>query len=397
MGSSTAGRVGRTDRGLWATTAAVVVVIVAVLLTLGDGLRPTTGPATSARPSERPVIRTPTPGPTIAPLPTSGREIAIATREIRAPLVNRIGASGVWTGSEVIVWGGWTEGEFGLQPPRANGAAYSPETDRWRRIARAPIPGRARHVATWTGEEMLVWGGYPQFGLPRAVGAAYDAAADRWRMIQAAPIGWSSESLGAWTGREWVIARRTRADRIQLAAYDPDRDRWRRLPTPGVELSSEAHLVWCGETLLVGSSMEGLFRLKGDTWTATASPPDGMPATGTPICAAGRLFIPLGSAPGTILGEWDATADTWRRLPAPPSGRSADVRWWNEDGSVVLGADAAFDLGAETWWTVAPPIEDSRSDAARVWTGTELVVWGGWYGHVTSEPFETGLVLTPNW
>src|SRR5438552_5208528 len=58
----------------------------------------------------------------------------------------------VWTGSEMIIWGG-----SGL---RDDGARYNPSPDTWTPVSDngAPLP-RSNHVAVWTGSEMLVWGG----------------------------------------------------------------------------------------------------------------------------------------------------------------------------------------------------------------------------------------------
>src|SRR6202030_377319 len=64
----------------------------------------------------------------------------------------------VWTGSEMIVWGGsdFTPGGF-----LDSGARYRPATDRWLPAAPAGASsGRNSHVAVWTGSEMIVWGGF---------------------------------------------------------------------------------------------------------------------------------------------------------------------------------------------------------------------------------------------
>ena len=62
----------------------------------------------------------------------------------------------IWTGSEMIVWGGevYTHLSF------ASGGRYNPSTDTWTTTSaiNAP-PARAYHTAIWTGTEMIVWGG----------------------------------------------------------------------------------------------------------------------------------------------------------------------------------------------------------------------------------------------
>ena len=61
----------------------------------------------------------------------------------------------VWTGSEMIVWGG------GYQAPLLNtGGRYNPSTDSWTATSTTNAPtGRYGHTAVWTGSEMIVWGG----------------------------------------------------------------------------------------------------------------------------------------------------------------------------------------------------------------------------------------------
>ena len=69
----------------------------------------------------------------------------------------------VWTGSEMIVWGG-------AGPPTGalnSGGRYSPASDTWRPTSQGSgVPDRrTRHTAVWTGNEMIVWGGYVNNGL----------------------------------------------------------------------------------------------------------------------------------------------------------------------------------------------------------------------------------------
>jgi hypothetical protein len=66
----------------------------------------------------------------------------------------------VWTGEEMIVWGGT------VAPAAFNtGGRYNPLSDSWTPTstgANVP-PARGSHSAVWTGTEMVVWGGYPHF------------------------------------------------------------------------------------------------------------------------------------------------------------------------------------------------------------------------------------------
>ena len=56
----------------------------------------------------------------------------------------------------MIVWGGF-DGTF----PVNTGGRYDPETNGWRPTSTANAPGRRYSpTAVWTGTEMIVWGGF---------------------------------------------------------------------------------------------------------------------------------------------------------------------------------------------------------------------------------------------
>jgi hypothetical protein len=64
----------------------------------------------------------------------------------------------VWTGSEMIIWGGGTvnDPQFFLN----TGGRYNPSTDSWIATSTANAPfGRYLHTAVWTGSEMIIWVG----------------------------------------------------------------------------------------------------------------------------------------------------------------------------------------------------------------------------------------------
>jgi hypothetical protein len=57
----------------------------------------------------------------------------------------------------MIVWGGLTGGGT-----TNTGKRYNPATDSWTNMTTTGVPGaRLLHTAVWTGTEMIVWGGYP--------------------------------------------------------------------------------------------------------------------------------------------------------------------------------------------------------------------------------------------
>ena len=74
-------------------------------------------------------------------------------------------ASGVWTGGELIVWGGQVgTGNFGIPLVARDGGRYRPGVGwvGWTSTQFGTVtPNWLAHAAAWTGVEMVVWGGYP--------------------------------------------------------------------------------------------------------------------------------------------------------------------------------------------------------------------------------------------
>ncbi len=82
----------------------------------------------------------------------------------------------------MIIWGG--DDDSG--PYLNTGGRYDPGTDSWIATSTANTPaGRDLHTAVWTGNEMIVWGGSYQFGLLNT-GGRYDPGTDSWTATSAA-------------------------------------------------------------------------------------------------------------------------------------------------------------------------------------------------------------------
>src|SRR5258708_6908322 len=70
----------------------------------------------------------------------------------------RADASAVWIGSKMILWGGRTDAGTAVVN---TGMAYDPATNLWSPISTTGAPiARYGHGAVWTGTKMIVWGGY---------------------------------------------------------------------------------------------------------------------------------------------------------------------------------------------------------------------------------------------
>src|SRR5438874_10222407 len=80
-----------------------------------------------------------------------------------------------WTGSEMIVWGGG--GNISLFN---TGGRYNPSTDTWTATSTTNAPdARFGHTAVWTGSEMIVWGGF-NGSSSLNTGGRYNPSTDTW-------------------------------------------------------------------------------------------------------------------------------------------------------------------------------------------------------------------------
>lgn len=123
-------------------------------------------------------------------------------------LANRRGATALWTGSEVLIWGGQEplgDGTYGRRPQKGDGARYDPKTDQW-----APIPAakvaRSEHGSAWTGSELIVVAGFDHHSWTEvSTVSAYKLSTNSWRELSATPSTIQGSTFAAWTGDK-VIA-----------------------------------------------------------------------------------------------------------------------------------------------------------------------------------------------
>jgi len=75
----------------------------------------------------------------------------------------------------MIVWGGWN----GFL--QNNGKRYDPATDTWTAVQSFGVPfARAAHTAVWTGSEMIIWGGSVAGMGAHNSGGRYNPVTDTW-------------------------------------------------------------------------------------------------------------------------------------------------------------------------------------------------------------------------
>jgi len=332
------------------------------------------------------------------------------------PLTARDGHSVVWTGREVVVWGGNVGGDS--TDPYANpfangGAAYNPAQRSWKTIAVAPIGGRLWHSAVWTGEEILIWGGFGDDEVTDA--AAYDPATDSWRSVAASPIAprWWGHST-TWTGTEMIIwgRRPINSDEPTGVAYTPRTDTWRDLPEAPIASRDWHSAVWTGDELIIwggerstsnGESVEYMndgaaFNPISGTWRQLAPSPLAGRWQHTAVWT-GEVMIIWGGAASDGTGDaladgavYDPATDSWFPLPPGPLvARGGHTAFWTDQGMLIWGGEvrtsgsswaqfadgAIFDPTSASWTPIVPAsVTGTRDATPSVWTGDQLIYWG---------------------
>lgn len=366
-------------------TAATALVIAGLTLVVGV-VAAVSQPGTGPPPGELAVEPRPTAPPSIEA--TAWRPLRPGAWRIlpAAPLTPRVAHDIEWTGSRVLVWGGFDV----AGRPLADGGLFDPVDGTWQPLPAVEQRGSAAYAARF-GDDLIV---------VSATGAQrYVPSEDRWRVEAPLPPldGYALTDQVVPAGDGVVAVLRPTTDggrRPAVFALRPDDAEWRRLPDPPVQftngdvlLGDQAHALLFARPLADRPAGGVRIDLTGDDarWQPVAAPP------GIDEHALVRL---LGAQVGTrtVLvgiggpgdGGYAALRDgaQWRRLDPPPAPLSplADALWVG-DGLVLwnrlAATGAVLDPRAARWTRLPPaPIFDGSPRPA-AWTGSSIVAWGG--------------------
>jgi N-acetylneuraminic acid mutarotase len=331
----------------------------------------------------------------------------------------------VWTGSEMIVWGGTGSGGN-----LNTGGRYNPSTDSWAATSTTNAPFGAAAPAVWTGSEMIVWGGdrgsgfsdtgtrnNRQFvpstptGSPTpgpGTGGRYDPANDTWTATSTTNAPNTRGSATAvWTGSEMIVwggeggggKPPTRFD--TGGRYDPSTDSWTATNTTGAPAARASHsAVWTGSQMIVWGGVGvvnqvlntgGRYNPSTNSWTATNT-------TGAPAARASHSAVWTGSqmivwgGPGNSNtgGRYEPSIDSWTATSTigAPVGRIEHTAIWTGSEMIVWGGFNTTDFCVNTGgrydpssdsWTVTSTnnVPATRDSHTAIWTGSEMIVWGG--------------------
>ncbi len=269
-------------------------------------------------------LEAPTTGLAHDPATGEWRELAPAPELRSQPAV-------VWTGSEFLVWGGMVEQGVDGYVLSNTGFAYDPATDAWSAIPTAPLEPQTYTFHVWTGEELIVWGGSVVVGDiflgGSTTGAAYDPVAGEWRTLAESPLGSRNPGVSVWTGTEMIIGGngdQTDGD-ASWAAYNPATDSWRVLPDPPIRAGGVYSGTWTGDEVVFSKSLEGgasVYALDPGSgeWRQAADPRRSLSRTSSVWTGDYIVFWGETGRPGAPLTQvaYDPATDTWTPLSDSP-------------------------------------------------------------------------------
>jgi N-acetylneuraminic acid mutarotase len=314
----------------------------------------------------------------------------------------RVSHTAVWTGSEMIVWGGDDENSLEIN----TGGRYNPSTDSWTATSTTNAPeGRIYHTAVWTGSEMIVWGGLDQnFGYLNT-GGKYNPITDSWTATSSTNVpGARYFHTAVWTGSEMIVWGGS-GDTINFffntgGRYNPNTNSWTATSTANAPAPRNVHTaVWTGTQMIVWggqvpngpSNTGGRYNPSANSWTATstANAPERRwfstaVWTGSEMIIWGgerANLVPLNSG-----GRYNPSTNSWTATSTgnAPDARAGHTAVWTGSNMIVWGGGSGLNTGGRYYpdidlWvatsiTNAPP---SQFAYTAVWTGSEMIVWGG--------------------
>jgi N-acetylneuraminic acid mutarotase len=312
----------------------------------------------------------------------------------------------VWTGTEMIVWGG--TGGFPFSGDLNTGGRYDPASNSWIPTNTYNVPApRSSHTAVWTGSEMVVWGGISQdiFSSLLNSGGRYDPATNSWTATNMTDAP-SARNLhtAVWTGSEMIVWGGT-GDFINFNSggrYNPGTDSWTAMTSIAPYPRFLHTAVWTGTQMIIwgGNSDVGLLDTGGrynpntDTWTATST--TNSPAARenhTAVWTGGQMIVWGGEDNSSTRlntgGRYDPTANSWTATSTTnaPSGREFHTAVWTTSEMIIWGgqdndfpfprAGGKYNPVTNSWIATTDIAPDGRIHHSAVWTGTQMIVWGG--------------------
>ncbi|ANM29626.1 hypothetical protein ABI59_08610 [Acidobacteria bacterium Mor1] len=326
----------------------------------------------------------------------------------------RFGHTAVWTGSEMLIWGGFHRGSFGYD----DGGRYDPVTDTWTVLPSANSAARTGHTAVWTGTEMLIWGGSVD---DADAGLRYNPTTNTWSSMSTTNMPATRDlHVAVWTGTEMIV---WGGWDFGGGRYNPATDTWGTMNQFGPTEAPYSTAVWTGNEMIVWGGGEDAFSITGDsgrydpvtdTWSSLQFFPQEDRARHTAVWTGNEMIIWSGiylefdpeteeefELPSNTGAMYDPVTDSWTSIFGPNS-RWAHTSVWTGSEMLIFGGNdspvnlESFDPVSESFTTLPnAAFVINRTEHTMIWTGTEAIIWGGVDIFNPFFPIDTGLTWTP--
>jgi hypothetical protein len=330
-------------------------------------------------------------------------------------LLGRFAHTAIWTGTHMIVWGGYTESpspdNFYIVSCRASGAIYDADNNFFNNIGSydSSREGCSHHTAVWADNLMIVWGGNNRDDVPQSTGGRFDAVTRIWNKTSqdSAPVA-RAYHTAVWTGDEMIIWGGRDDNDMPLATgarYNPVSDTWIKISTASAPTARYGHkAVWTGNEMIVYGGRD-----ENDAALATGARYDPLTDSWADISSVNAPTLSSGSTvlwTGTDMIVWKEyytssryilATDTWvtmQQLDDPPYYGTSAV--WNGTEMMVWGGEKInqtkldvlllYNPQKDSWRTVSTKNTPTpRYSHSAIWTGLEMIIWGGQVDHETED------------
>jgi hypothetical protein len=185
----------------------------------------------------------------------------------------------IWAGKEMVIWSGTDA--IPNAPLLRTGGRYNPATDTWTPTSLVNVPtGRYAHTAVWTGSEMIAWGGVDESHHVTNTGGRYNPLTDTWLPTRVTGATAASDAHAAvWTGREMIVwgGNSPTGDLDVGGRYDPTTDSWTAMTNADRPFArTYPASIWTGSEMIVWGGISydtGLFLNTGGRYCAQPATP----------------------------------------------------------------------------------------------------------------------------
>jgi len=309
-------------------------------------------------------------------------------------------ANSVWTGTELVVWGGISSGYTNT------GARYNPTTNTWTTMSTTNAPiARTYFAMNYVNGKIVIWGGSDSNSNILSSGAMYDLSTDTWTTMSTlgptyttlfpnanSSISFETKVFYSMSGNSFKI-------------FDTATNTWStpstsnapvggRTNTNTVEYISSKFVVWGGNDYGgTGYRSGAIYDPSADTWTTVS-------LTNAPLSSYGyaksvannKLYIYGGyntsSTAYVNSGAYlDVTTNSWTAISSAPVNMTAASfisAYLVNDKILFKHASISsisnyYDFATDTWGNTFAGIfgVSATSYHAAAWSGSQMFVFGG--------------------